>query len=31
MDTTKAKDWLISVGRDKEDYKNFELNTGEKI
>ena len=31
MDTTKAKDWLISVCRDKEDYKNFELNTGEKI
>jgi len=25
MDTVKARNWLISVGRDKEDYRNFEL------
>ena len=25
MDTNKARDWLISVGRDKEDYRSFEL------
>jgi len=26
MDTIKARDWLISNGRDKEDYRTFELN-----
>ncbi len=26
MDTIKARDWLISKGRDKEDYQTFELN-----
>ena len=26
MDTIKARDWLISKGRDKEDYRTFELN-----
>lgn len=31
MDTTKARDWLISIDRDKENYMNFELNMGEKI
>jgi len=25
-DTIKAKDWLVSRGRDKEDYKTFQLN-----
>ena len=25
MDTNKARDWLISVGRDNEDYRSFEL------
>ena len=30
MDTVNARDWLISMGRDKEDYKNFELNEGKK-
>ena len=26
MDTHKAKDWLMSKGRDTEDYRTFELN-----
>ena len=25
MDTTQAKDWLISQGRENEDYRSFEL------